>query len=374
MKKLSLLTVLAVTALFSCTNEIGNEQEVVKDKGSAVSFGAYTERSRATADITTTTALANAGGFGVFAYEHGTTPFSQYVTTSIIPNFMQNEHIYASDANGNEVKLPIASVTAWGYSPIKYWPNEEGAQISFFAYAPYEANLMTQTYNPHIVYNGSYAAPAVQYTMPTDLSKAIDLQWAAATNKKRRDGDKVTFNFKHALSKVTFNVQAWVDEATDNAACDPDGNKKLDENTTIIVKYIRLVGMFAKTGVLNLANGTWYRSATSQEYVVPITNVELNSTNSNIEQALLPANEALMMIPGSFQIQVEYDVITIDPKLPDGKSVVTNIITSNELFSAKAGYSYGFHLNLGMASTKFNVTTVEGWTNGGNTEVDVPNN
>lgn len=375
MKKLYFFAALVIAAICSCTSETNHETEAGKNKASAISFGVYTERSRATNDITTTVELANANGFGVLAYEHGTTPFYQHVSSTIIPNFMQNEHIYASDANGVPAALPVTDVTAWGYAPVKYWPNEEGARISFFAYAPYQMQVMTQTYNPHIVYNSSYGAPAIQYTMPTDLSKGIDLQWASAIDQTRGGiTDKITFNFKHALSKITFNVQAWVDELTDNPDCNPNGTNTLAENTTIVVKNVRLVGMFAKAGILSLADGIWYKNETSQEFVLPISNIKLDNTNSNKEQSLFSNNESLLMIPGTFQIQVEYDVVTVDPKLPNGKSVVTNVITSDDQYTANAGYSYGFHLNLGMVSTKFDVTTVEGWTNDGNKEVDTPNN
>lgn len=61
-------------------------------------------------------------GFGVLGLYTGRL---KYENTSVSPDFMFNQHVTFSSGE-------------WTYNPVKYWPNESGDYVSFFAYAPYE--------------------------------------------------------------------------------------------------------------------------------------------------------------------------------------------------------------------------------------------
>ena len=106
----------------------------------AINFGAYmnrtTTRGGATGELTLDVLkTAASGGFGVLAYFTDNQPY----TISAVPNFMYNQQVTCVD--------PAADPAVWTYSPLKYWPNEFGAdaasegmdRLSFFAYAPYTA-------------------------------------------------------------------------------------------------------------------------------------------------------------------------------------------------------------------------------------------
>ena len=67
-------------------------------------------------------ATGNLLSMGIFAYYTG----SNDLTISEKPNFMYNQEVKRSNAS-----------SPWTYSPVKYWPNNPGDKLTFFAYAPY---------------------------------------------------------------------------------------------------------------------------------------------------------------------------------------------------------------------------------------------
>ena len=116
--------------------------ETVKNEApEAIGFSVYTGKVTKAVSGTdfgtiTNTELKGSNGFGVFAYY---TDADTYATAASAgenkPNFMYNQQVTFS--NGN-----------WGYTPVKYWPNEHGASavsddtdmLTFLAYAPFVAN------------------------------------------------------------------------------------------------------------------------------------------------------------------------------------------------------------------------------------------
>ena len=65
-------------------------------------------------------ATGNLLSMGIFAYYTG----SNDLTISEKPNFMYNQEVKRSNAS-----------SPWTYSPVKYWPNNPGDKLTFFAYA-----------------------------------------------------------------------------------------------------------------------------------------------------------------------------------------------------------------------------------------------
>ena len=201
-------------------------------------------------------------GFGVFAYMKGTNgetdcytkPSTDWVWQLENPNFMYNQKVdWNTTVSG-----------AWGYSPLKYWPNDfstssvdaaspaatgsaAAGKLSFFAYAPYVSatdissagteGIIGLTANdantePKVTFRfkhtGTYGSNAM-YDIST--SNNVDLLWGtrttasydnadgttnATTSKyqdsesnyyntdltKQKTAETVDFNFKHALSKI----------------------------------------------------------------------------------------------------------------------------------------------------------------------------
>lgn len=381
MKKKLLIAVSAAIALASCTSDNETNAPVIDSAKTPVAFDSYLVRSRATTLTTLSSIQAEGAGFGVYAYEQGTLPVVDYTNSFVAPNFFANQQV---TYNGT------ATPAAWEYTNIKYWPNNPGAMLSFYAYAPFNANITTDvTSNPRLILNGDYNGPALQYKMPAALNQGVDLCWGQESGKtlapvnKTKPGvnEKIQFNFKHALSRLGFNIQVFSDQATDGTGHSDDAADAIKPGTTIKVQSLKLIGNFATSGTLSLYDGKWDAPiANTAEYELngvlnPTIAAGLKASDAANELPLFADNETyVMMIPGgSFKIQITYDVETADPNLPDGKSVVRNVITSDQPFTAQAGVATNYHLNIGMTTVKFDASLVE-WNTPNNEEVDLPNN
>lgn len=379
MKKMLFMAACAAIALSSCSNDAETMTPAANENNAAVAFDSYLARTRAT-DLTTNASIqANGAGFGVYAYEQGTLPVVDYTNSFVAPNFFNNQQV---THNG--------TAAAWEYTNIKYWPNNPGAMLSFYAYAPYKSNITTDvTSNPRLILNGDYNGPALQYKMPAALADGMDLCWGqeygqtlAPVNKTKPGvGDKIKFNFKHALSRLGFNIQVFNDQATDGSGHSDAAANPIEAGTTIKVQSLKLIGNFATSGTLSLYDGKWDAPiANTAEYELngvlnPTIAAGLKLSDAANELPLFADNTTyVLMIPGgTFKIQITYDVITEDAKLPDGKSVVRNVITSDVAYTSQAGVATNYHLNIGMTTVKFDASLVE-WNTPSNEEVDLPNN
>jgi len=234
---------------------------------------------------------------------------------------------------------------------------------------------------------------------------------------KQKVDDKLKFTFRHALSKITFNIDTYVDAE--------DGRIALDRNTKVYVRAVKFSGAnYAITDQLNLNNTTagtplWTGTGrvtgdTKPFYffdglqngaecvsgtATPNPNaVEIQMLNGRIIQGgagvtnsltnLLTNGGSLMVIPVAEAtehptIEIVYDVETTDPamstKLTDQTktgAVHENWIKKdlNTLDELTAGKEYIINIHLGLTSAKFDVD-INDWQAGGNTEnVQLPNN
>jgi hypothetical protein len=284
MKQKKYLILAATAALFAaCTSDespTAPEQQVGEVP---VLFDGYVNRG--------TTRAGQAGeikdaelataGFGVFAYYTDNNDYDQYS----IPNFMYNQKV---------TKTGTGDAAKWTYEPVKYWPNEYGAnatsedcdRVTFFAYAPYVAvtantGKVTGDADCGIVglsRNTAAGDPMVKYIASFDATKAVDLLWGVVgtdetswTTKEttadatpapapqtltkgfpwlnvKRAGtttQKVKFTFDHALAKLNVTVDAFVDGTSNSLA--------LTANSKIFIRSITFTG-FASKGALNLNN------------------------------------------------------------------------------------------------------------------------
>ena len=193
--------------------------EVVNDYSpeNAIQFGTYVGRdAQGRASLTTT---ENIRSFGVFAIYH-----DDDATTAVTsPNFMNNEVVSKSASTSDS---PQAYGTGWTYSPIKYWPNEAGDLIDFYAYSPYESNKR-------------WNEGKVNISIASDENNQIDYLVANAMlnkNKNNTNG-QVTFTFNHALSRVGFKVEAVIDDVNSQEngdLNDTDSQDEVKDNNTII--------------------------------------------------------------------------------------------------------------------------------------------
>lgn len=243
MKKLLFITASALALLASCSSETDSTSTICPNPqtaSDAIAFGTYlskgtSTRAGATGAINTTDQLKASSGFGVFAYY---TQDKDYDATgeSQTPNWMYNQKV-AWDGTKSD----------WMYSPLKYWPNDNGtaddkgatgtttSKVSFFAYAPFTGNettgeLAAGETSGITAFSANTAAghPTVTYKLSQN-GQQVDLLWGTApegksyetvtgtnvtvgkvtdalapTNiniQKLKTGGKVAFLFKHALAK-----------------------------------------------------------------------------------------------------------------------------------------------------------------------------
>ena len=206
-------------------------------------------------------------GFGVFTQHTSNTAWDSYSDKSTTPfNFMWNQQV-AWDA--------LLSTPAWTYSPVKYWPNDNnpadnagatGSQahsyLSFFAYAPYQQatnlpatghsdatadGIVEMTANNTNV-DGSYLYYRTSLEKPFGVDESVDLLWATKrdcykydsdnANDDGRITDRVSLNFKHALTKLDINVRAMVDNTA--SASSPAYSTEVDGNTRIYIDNVSI--------------------------------------------------------------------------------------------------------------------------------------
>ena len=227
MKKLLFLTASALALFASCSSESDSVSPVSPDAqpsnvASPIAFGTYlsngaSTRAGATGAINTTDQLKASAGFGVFAYY---TQDKDYDATgeSQTPNWMYNQKVSWDKTKSD-----------WMYSPLKYWPNDNGtadnkgatgtttSKVSFFAYAPFTGDEKTGALaagetSGITAFSASDAAghPTVTYKLSKD-GKEVDLLWGTAAEGKKYEtvtGSDVTVGkVTDALAPTNINIQ-----------------------------------------------------------------------------------------------------------------------------------------------------------------------
>ena len=274
MKRTATYIVLASALLLaSCNIQIDvPDGNVQASEPTAVGFGVYmnrgiTTKAGYTGELTTAELKGVAEGFGVFGFYGNGAMYNE----TLKPDFMYNQQV------------KFTSNDVWEYSPIKYWPNEFGEaagnevadRLSFFAYAPYvavtpstgivtgdddEYGILGMTRN---IYAGD---PQVMYGARLQPGGGVDLCWGVAANDftssvdgnnnrvdkgkpyinliKPKTGDKIAFEFNHALAQLNVQIDADIDVESHAAS-------SLDSKTRVYVRSVTFTG-FTTRGSLNL--------------------------------------------------------------------------------------------------------------------------
>ena len=297
MKKQIFLFAVAALALASCSSENDvvqspDVQQTVAETG--VNFDVYVGRGLTRAgkngvidNTTIKAAKADGGGFGVFGYYTN----GESYTGSSRPDFFYNQGVFYDDGD-----------TRWEYEPIKYWPNEFGAdatsdqvdRVTLFAYAPWvDVEPLTglvkvgtgQEFNKSLnitgmTRNNATGDPLIKYVSSLIAGNSVDLCYGVAaqpftsSNSAINQNDikqgnpyidvvkpgtdansKIYFDFKHATAQLVVTIDAKVVNLTDNSD-DVD-----DANTRIWVRSVSFEGI-TQSGALNLnstaESANWY--------------------------------------------------------------------------------------------------------------------
>ena len=281
MKRISCIVCLIVIALLpSCKGTVDSPDKPVNADPSAVGFNVYVNRGLQTkagwGGVLTLDDLKDetkANGFGVFAYYGNGALYNE----TSKPDFMYDQQVTYNTTNN-----------VWGYSPVKYWPNEFGEaasseaadRLTFFAYAPFadvtpSTGVVTGDATTGIIgmsRNITAGDPVVMYSSSLTPGAGVDLCWGVAADAftssvdgdnnsvaagypflnviKPKTGDHLKFEFNHALAQLNVQIDADIDEVA------------ADGKTKIYVRSVTFNG-FSMRGSLNLNSNTtdgpiWY--------------------------------------------------------------------------------------------------------------------
>lgn len=319
-----IVALLLLSAILVCLGGCSVEDVTPPDRQSAsIVFAPYLQSSR---EGTRATYPAGSGGtmnltrlkekgFGVFAQYTAAEIWSAYTNTEDTPfNFMWNQQVDWTEGS-----------SAWTYSPVKYWPNDnqladnQGAQgsqehsyLSFFAYAPYTAvdtpgsgfSVKNDANSDGIVAvtanNTNASASYIYYRTslenPFDTNESVDLLWAKATDRYKTDAEgygyvsgRVPLVFKHAQALFTIAVQGLFDHK-DNSDASTTYPADRDPFTKILIESVDFSGSPLFT------EGTLYPAvASTQDATLPhwvLNEEDANSDGTKDHQAnIVIANE-----------------------------------------------------------------------------------
>ena len=293
--------------------------------------------------------LDEKGGFGVFAFNTSTTPWSNS-QTSFAPNFMYNQKVYKNEESGTGADAENKkTVTSWQYQPLKYWPNgiDSGGGntgfgsnstsatqaneqiISFFAYAPWVSSTPSTgavsgdwgitamtAYDaqeaPKITYTFNNSGSSWDFTAASNVDLLWGLRGTASYNLSKTGtsdgavgtsyntditktvvGETIDFQFKHALAAIS-DILAVLDVDAKGAA-GLSGSGSLDGQTCVTIQDITIKSKdgssFVTSAKLNLATGEWTDPTYAAADLI-FTQVEATTptTNSNPNIIVTDAN------------------------------------------------------------------------------------
>lgn len=336
------IAAVAALTLVSCSSDDLNSLSDNSSKNEAISFDGYLGRSAVAVNGSRGSVLdlpalkGENGGFGVFGnYSEGT-------TTAYGANLFKNEQVTYSSSNTTSTK--------WAYKNTKYWSTK--GHIDFLAYAPFDnSKTLSET--------------KINFTVNSDITAQKDLLWANAANKTMAD-NPIKFTFNHALAKIGYAVKKGV----------------TDDNVTITLNKITLagsetdpkVGAFHTTGTIDLSkdlinteNQTALWTDCSGEQSFTWSSGFPNVTSSSFSAG----SDYLFVIPQNFStgklfVIVDYTISYKDGVTAEMKSTVSNPIVKN----FEQGKAYTINLTLGLTPIEFDVTTVEGWTDTNQGEIN----
>lgn len=350
--RLAFYVLIAQLVLSGCAGE--GVEETSSSSSSEINFDAYVGRNASTRSDVTDIDFLKSGewnaGFGVFA-RYGNT------------HLMDKEHV---TWRGDH----------WGYDHIRFWPSS--GTVDFYAFARYVSVVEMGGLPDNLAYKADSNSPDTYIDFPSNKNP-IDLIWAKKTGQEAptSPGSKVTFQFHHALARLSFDITA----------------PNLEDGTVIKVQRVRLYGVsdfkgvFVMEGYLNLNTGDWILADNGVKWHYTWTpegkkadipdNDEKDSIVyklsdppqlPNLENKNKVTNDKdsyIFIIPQTkteaFHLAITYTVqqgkfeetVTVKKNLLD---VLCKPGDPNRSFTFEKGKAYVFHLKLSLDPVDFSVT------------------
>lgn len=343
------IAAVAALTLVSCSSDDLNSLSDNSSKNEAISFDGYLGRSAVAvngsrgSELNLPALKGENGGFGVF----GNYTSTDVTTTTYGENLFKNQQVTYN---------ATAETPAWTYEPVKYW--SPAGHIDFLAYAPFDSNQKLKENSK------------LDFTVNSTITAQKDLLWANAANKTNTD-KPVTFIFKHALSRLGYTVK------TSAAA----------EGTTITLNQITLAGSDPKSttetakafyteGAIDLSTGHWKehsKDAVKQDFNWFSGSEDVTSASES-KPYTNPTSDYLFVIPQDFSQKTTsadalYVVVEYTISYSDQTTMKTKVYKQLDK-EFEQGKAYTINLTIGLTPIEFDVTTVEGWTDINQVEIN----
>lgn len=350
--RLAFYVLVAQLVLSGCAGEA--VEETSSSSASEINFDAYVGRDASTRSDVTDIDFLKSGewnaGFGVFA-RYGNT------------HLMDTEHVTWRKDH-------------WGYDHIRFWPSS--GKVDFYAFAPYSEQVKIGGLPDSLVNQADSNSPNTYIDFPSNWSP-IDLIWSKQPDQTAPTSpdSKVTFQFKHALARLSFDITA----------------PNLEDGTVIKVQRVRLYGVsdfkgvFVMEGYLNLNTGAWiladngvkwHYTWTPEGKKADIPNNDNGKKDSivyklsdppelpNLKNKVTNDGDSYIFIIPQTKTEPFHLAITYTVQQGDFKETVTvkkNLLdvldksgAPNPSFTFEKGKAYVFHLKLSLDPVDFSVT------------------
>lgn len=356
--RLAFYVLIAQLVLSGCAGEA--VEETSSSSASEINFDAYVGRNASTrSSITDIKFLQGSvwnAGFGVFARH-------KHTDGKTITSLMDTEHV---TWRGDH----------WGYDHIRFWPSS--GKVDFYAFAPYSEQVKMGGLPDSLVNQADSNSPNTYIDFPSNWSP-IDLIWSKQPDQTAPTSpdSKVTFQFKHALARLSFDITA----------------PNLEDGTVIKVQRVRLYGVsdfkgvFVMEGYLNLNTGDWiladngvkwHYTWTPEGKKADIPNNDNAKKDSivyklsyppelpNLKNKVTNDDDSYIFIIPQTKTEAFHLAITYTVEQGDFKETVTvkkNLLdvldksgAPNPSFTFEKGKAYVFHLKLSLDPVDFSVT------------------
>ena len=352
------IAAMAALTLVSCSSDDLDSVSDNSSKNEAISFDGYLGRSAVAVNGSRGSVLEIADlqkskdGFGVFG---------NYSSTE----FTEGTPAYGNNLFKNQQVTYDTTKSKWTYSPLRFWPTQ--GHIDFLAYAPYDSKYAD------IVMKDNQK---LTFRVDPVIENQKDLLYANAVGQTKESisstGNKVKFQFAHALSKLGYKVKLSGDyssNATFNLtkitlAGSPDGTTKAFYTSGKID--------LSKT---NTASDLWSEYATARQNfdwfsgTSTVTGTDLKHPDDN----RVENKDYLFVIPQKFKTGTDklYVIVTYTITYKnDTQNPITNTVYKQLSNDFEPGKAYMINLTLGRP-IEFDADVTDWTTDGTNPNTDI---
>ena len=185
--------------------------------------------------------------------------------------------------NGTKVSREN-SQSPWTYSPLKYWPNNEGDYLNFYGYTSVPES-----------FDWDKKHESFTYTLPSAAGDQQDLIFSQALGQTKQSvNGSVNLHFYHALSAVLFKIGTLPEDISLN-------------EMTVTLKNVKSKGTCKITNTENALSFSWDTKDNGTADYSQTFNSDEAYANGN-DLSTIDKETAFMMIPHTFDEDASMDI------------------------------------------------------------------